>query len=50
MAGYQQGISQIEYLPPETWSILPQELVNRGFTEEEARLILGEIWLDYFSK
>ena len=42
MAGYHRGISQIEYLPPETWSILPQKLVNRGFNEEEVKLILGE--------
>lgn len=41
-AGYQGGLSEIMYLPPETWRSLPAALERRGFNQEERALILGE--------
>ncbi|MAD60674.1 MAG: peptidase M19 [Myxococcales bacterium] len=41
-AGYSEGIKQIRYLPVDTWISLPQALENRGFTDQEVDLVLGE--------
>lgn len=49
-AGYQSGISDVRYLPPETWRVLPKSLSTRGFSEHEIELILGENMMRLLSK
>lgn len=41
-AGYQQGISEVKYLPPETWRALPEALSKAGLSPREVDLVLGE--------
>ena len=41
-AGYADGISQIRYLPPASWSELPQRLSQSGMTTSEVDAVLGE--------
>ena len=40
-AGYRDGISEVRYLPPETWIDLPNDLISAGFSLDETQAILG---------
>jgi len=41
-AGYTGGLAQITYLPVDTWSLLPERLIQAGISSEERAMILGE--------
>ena len=41
-AGYADGISQIRYIQPTSWSALPEALAQHGMTDAEIDAVLGE--------
>lgn len=41
-AGYDSGLAKAMFLQPEDWSLLPEALSLRGFSQTEIYLILGE--------